>query len=103
MNSKDKKFKMWSLFPFISRDISVWVKEDGDCDELKKIILENTTDLLVKEPYIVDFFTGKDGRISYSFRFVFQSYERTLTDTEVNKIMTKITNKIKENNAWQVR
>jgi phenylalanyl-tRNA synthetase beta subunit len=52
---------------------------------------------------VVDSFIGKDGRTSYSFRLVFQSYDRTLTDAEVNDIMTKITNKIKENSGWQVR
>ena len=45
----------------------------------------------------------KGNQISYAFRLVFQSYERTLTDLEVNDIMTKITNKIKEKNGWQVR
>jgi phenylalanyl-tRNA synthetase beta chain len=101
--SPSAPFKMWSLFPFISRDISVWLPEGVDKDELKKILVENGTDLLIKEPYVVDSFIGKDGRTSYSFRLVFQSYDRTLTDAEVNDIMTKITNKIKENSGWQVR
>ena len=39
----------------------------------------------------------------YGFRMVFQSYEKTLTDIEVNSIMDNITNKIKENPDWQVR
>ena len=106
MNSKDnknKKFKMWSLYPFIVRDISVWLPEKENSENLKKLIIENATDLLVKEPYIVDFFSGKDNRTYYAFRLVFQSFERTLTDAEINEIMTKITNKIKQNSDWQVR
>jgi phenylalanyl-tRNA synthetase beta subunit len=59
--------------------------------------------LLIKEPYVVDSFVGKDGRTSYAFRLVFQSYERTLRDEEVNDIMTKISSKIKDNPGWQVR
>ncbi len=98
MNSK---FTMWSLYPFISRDISVWAKP-GDEGELKKVIVENAGALLVKGPYLVDSFQ-KDGRTSFAFRLVFQSYERTLTDGDVSEIMAKITNKIKENSAWQVR
>jgi phenylalanyl-tRNA synthetase beta chain len=101
--SPSASFKMWSLFPFISRDISVWLPEGVDKDELKKILVENGTDLLIKEPCMVDSFVGKDGRTSYAFRLVFQSYDRTLTDVEVSDIMTKITNKIKENSGWQVR
>jgi phenylalanyl-tRNA synthetase beta chain len=102
MNSKNKKFKMWSLFPFIARDVAVWVPESVKSDKVCKVIKENTGELLIRGPELFDEFK-KGGKISYAFRLVFQSFERTLTDAEINKIMTKITNKIKENNGWQVR
>lgn len=95
-------FKQWSIYPFISRDVAVWMPEGDDAEKIKKILKENGTDLLIREPYIFDSFT-KEGKTSYAFRLVFQSFERTLLDTEINEIMTKITNKIKENNDWQVR
>lgn len=95
-------FKMWSLFPFIARDIALWVPEDISSIDVEKIIKENMGDMVIKGPELFDEFK-KDGKISYAFRLVFQSYDRTLTDTEVNEIMTKITNKIKDNNGWQVR
>ena len=59
-------------------------------------------DKVVHGPELFDEFK-KGNQISYAFRLVFQSYNCTLTDAEVNEIMTKITNKIKENNDWQVR
>ena len=93
---------MWSLFPFIARDIAVWVPEDIKGLEVEKIIKDNMSDMIVKGPELFDEFK-KGGKISYAFRLVFQSFDRTLTDTEVNDIMTKITNKIKENSGWQVR
>lgn len=102
MTSNNTKFKMWSLFPFIARDISVWMPNTDSQEDLKKIIQENGTELLIKEPQLVDSFQKGD-QTSYAFRMVFQSYDRTLTDTEVNEIMSKITNKIKEKNGWQVR
>jgi|SRR3989338_3048936 len=101
-------FKMWSLYPFISRDISVWAGEE-DGEKLKKIIKENATELLIQDPYVFDSFKkparpgGGEDKISYAFRLVFQSMDRTLIDAEINEIMTKITNKIKDNNGWQVR
>lgn len=95
-------FKPWSVYPFISRDIAVWIPEAEDSDVLKKILINNATELLVKEPYIFDSFT-KNGKTSYAFRLVFQSYERTLKAEEIEEIMTKITNKIKKNNDWQIR
>ena len=69
---------------------------------VEKIIKENMGNIVIKGPELFDEFK-KNGKISYAFRLVFQSHERTLTDVEVNDIMTKITNKIKEKNAWQVR
>jgi phenylalanyl-tRNA synthetase beta chain len=97
-----KTFKPWSIYPFISRDIAVWVPENILSDDVEKIIKNNAGDLLILTPRLFDEFK-KDGKTSYAFRLVFQSYERTLLDSEINEIMTKITNKIKEKNDWQVR
>ncbi len=97
-----QKFHMWSLFPFIARDIAVWVPVNVTSVEVSKIIKDNAGELVIRGPELFDEFK-KDDKISYAFRLVFQSYERTLTDTEVNEIMEKITNKIKENTGWQVR
>ena len=94
-------FHMWSLFPFIARDIAVWVPEGVKSSQVYKVIKENTGKLVIKGPDLFDEFS-KDGKKSYAFRLVFQSYNRTLTDTEVNEIMNKITEKIKEK-GWQVR
>ncbi len=97
-----KKFVPWSIYPFISRDVAVWMPEGESKDELKKILIENGSELLVKEPYLFDSFT-KDGKTSYAYRLVFQSYDRTLTDIEVSDIMTKINQKIVEKTNWQIR
>ena len=71
------KFKMWSLFPFIARDVAVWVPEDIKSSEVEKIIKENMGEIIVRGPELFDEFK-KDGKISYAFRLVFQSYDRTL-------------------------
>jgi phenylalanyl-tRNA synthetase beta chain len=96
------KFQVWSPFPFIARDIAVWVPEGVESEQVAKIIKENMGNMVIKGPELFDEFK-KDNQISYAFRLIFQSYERTLTDQEVGVIMTEITNKIKENNDWQVR
>ena len=86
--------------------MAVWVPVDVKSSEIEKIIKENAGELLIKGPDLFDEFK-KDGQISYAFRLVFQSYNRTLTDAEINEIMTKISNKIKDKKtngiAWQVR
>ena len=59
------------------------------------------TELLINEPYLFDSFS-KEGRTSYAYRLIFQSYEKTLTDEEINSIMEKINTKI-SSLGWEVR
>jgi len=95
------KFKMWSLYPFITRDIALWVSEGTSVEKVKEVIKDNAGELLIKGPELFDAFKKQD-KVSYAFRLVFQSYERTLTDAEVNEIMNKIGEKIKKQ-GWRVR
>lgn len=88
-------FKLWSVYPFITRDISVWVPEGTDKEKLKNILIEEGGDLLIKEPYLFDSFT-KDSRTSLAHRLVFQSYEKTLKDDEIEQIMQRIIEKINQ-------
>jgi phenylalanyl-tRNA synthetase beta chain len=94
-------FRMWSLFPFIARDVAVWLPEGVESVEVMKVIKDNAGDLVVRGPELFDEFK-KDGKISYAFKIVFQSYDRTLTDAEVNEVMNNIKVKIEEK-GWQVR
>ena len=103
-----KIFIPWSIYPFISRDIAVWVLSEVESDQVYKVIKENVGDLLVKDPYLFDKFTkpassaGEKAKTSFAYRLVFQSYDRNLTDEEINKIMLKITEKI-VSKGWEVR
>jgi phenylalanyl-tRNA synthetase beta chain len=94
-------FKMWSLYPFITRDIAVWVPEGTAPEKLKELYQDMGTELLVTEPKFFDSFTKED-RTSYAYRLIFQSYEKTLTDEEVSGIMANITDKIMSL-GWEVR
>ena len=63
---------------------------------------ETTTgSLLVKGPDLFDTFS-KDGKTSYAFRMIFQSFEKTLSDDEINGSMEKIYTDVKAR-GWEVR
>ena len=98
---EQKIFKPWSLYPFIVRDIAVWIPEGVPPENLENICKSFGTELLVREPKLFDSFT-KGGRTSYAYRLVFQSYDRTLTDEEISTIMSNITEKILTS-GWEVR
>lgn len=96
-----QSFKPWSNYPFITRDIAVWLPEGHSPEDLISIYKEFGTELMVCEPRLFDSFT-KEGKTSYAYRLVFQAMDRTLTDDEVNGIMSKITEKI-VSCGWTVR
>ena len=82
-------YKPFSVYPFISRDIAVWVPGGTEATPIENTIRENTGELLMRLNQF-DYFE-KEGKVSYAFRLVFQSMERTLTDEEVSAVMQKIT------------
>lgn len=101
ISSNLKSFTAWSEYPYITRDIAVWVPENISTDTVQDLIRTNAGELLIKGPRLFDMFT-KDGKTSYAFRMVFQSNERTLTEEEISLIMTNITNRLQEQ-GWEVR
>ncbi len=101
----DTKYKLFSVYPFITRDIALFVPAGTDeaavrstiADSLKKI----AGNLVVKGPDCFDRFE-KDGKLSLAYRMIFQSYEKTLSDEEVNAHMTALHEAVKAN-GWTVR
>ena len=75
----------FSVYPFITRDIALWVPEAAHADEIRDAIRAHAGTLLIRLDQFDQF--SKEGRVSYAFRLVFQSMERTLTDEEVNGAM----------------
>jgi phenylalanyl-tRNA synthetase beta chain len=101
LSTRGEKFTAWSQYPFISRDIAVWVPVGTNPDELIDLCKENGTELLIRVPVLFDQFT-KDEKTSLAVRLVFQSHERTLTDADVTGIMENVT-KALENKGWTPR
>lgn len=95
-------FKKISQYPFMSRDISVWIPNQDSVEELISIIKSESGELLIHEPKQFDLYE-KDGKTSYAYRMIYQSYEKTLTDEEVNEIMNRINQKISDKKDWEVR
>jgi phenylalanyl-tRNA synthetase beta chain len=83
-------YKPFSLYPFITRDIALWVPAGTEAPVVEKMIIRDIDGSLLARLDQFDQFE-KEGRISYAFRLVFQSFDRTLTDDEVNGIMSNVT------------
>lgn len=93
-------FQTFSPYPFIARDIALWVNEGTSAQEIESILKETAGELLVRLSLFDEY--EKDDRISYAFRLVFQSPDRTLTNEEINTIMDRVTAAVTAKN-WEVR
>jgi len=102
---KDLKYKPFSHYPFIIRDVAVFVLKETNAEAVLKIITENAGDLLTKHRLFDVFTKVVDGveKTSYAYRLVFQSFERTLVEDEVATIMDRITKALQAQSGWQVR
>ncbi|NDB59678.1 hypothetical protein EB001_14715, partial [bacterium] len=100
-----KQFIPFSSYPFITRDIAMFVPTEISEEKAKDLIFntlkKNAGNLLVKGPDLFDMFE-KNGKKSIAFRMVFQSHDRTLSDEEVNSFMDELYKVVKTEN-WEVR
>jgi phenylalanyl-tRNA synthetase beta subunit len=103
--SKEKKYKPFSSYPFITRDIAFFTPLSVDEAKARAVLFDTVRlcggDILVKGPDLFDMFE-KDGKRSYGFRFIFQSFTRTLSDSEIVGVMEKVYGAVKEK-GWEPR
>lgn len=101
----DKKYQKFSLYPFIIRDIAIYVPENVMEEDVHKLINDNVGPLCVKswlfDVFIKEFPEGN--KKSLAFRLVFQSPNKTLVDNDVGEIMNYIYKEIKFKKDWQIR
>ncbi len=90
--SLDIKYSPLPKYPAMTRDIAVVVKEDVMVGDIEKIILNHGSEIL-ESVKLFDIYRGnqvQEGLKSVAYSIIYRSYERTLTDDEVNEIQEKI-------------
>lgn len=95
-----EKYKAFSQYPFMLRDLAVWIPKNIDQEEIISVVKQIAGDLLVNHK-LFDVYE-KDGKVSYAQRLVFQSHEKTLTDEQATEIMNKVT-EVLNTKGWEVR
>ncbi len=95
----NSKFKEVSKYPATSRDISFVIDKNINLNNYYEIVRDYAENL-IEEVKLVDEYEdekkfGKDKK-SYTFRIVYRSPERTLTNEEINIIQEKIREKTKQ-------
>jgi phenylalanyl-tRNA synthetase beta subunit len=101
--SGDLTFQPVSPYPYVLRDVAVWVPSETGADEVERIICNNVNEWLTHH-YLFDEYEPSEGaHTSYAFRLVFQSYEKTLSDEEVNEVMGRVYAALQDMAGWEIR
>jgi len=92
----NSKFKEVSKYPEITRDISFIISKNINLNNYFEIVRDYAENIIEEvkqiDEYIDDDKFGVDKK-SYTFRIIYRSHERTLTNEEVNKIQGEIITK----------
>lgn len=95
----NSKYKEVSKYPATSRDISFIIDKNINLNNYYEIV-RDFADNLIEEVKLLDEYENEnkfgENKKSYTFRIVYRSFERTLTNEEINKIQAKIRKKTKQ-------
>ena len=86
--SKATRYQSFSKYPYMVRDVALWVPAGTEPDVVLQSIQKEAGELCIRTELFDRF--EKDKRTSLAFRLIFQSFDRTLTEAEVNAIMDKV-------------
>ena len=98
--STTERYQTYSKYPFIVRDIALWVPAGIKPEDVLEVIRTHAGELLVRSEKFDEFTKGE--KTSYAFRLVFQSFDKTLTDGDANERMESIYAAVK-GKGWEVR
>ena len=90
LNTTSKKYVQVSEFPLVNRDLSFLINDPSQVDSFVNFTKKIKNDL-IKKSFMFDLYENKEKNLmKIGFRFVFQSKRRTLTDLEVDKVISDI-------------
>src|SRR3989344_4073474 len=102
----NSRFKTVSKYPSTFRDISFVIDKNINLNNYYEIVRDFAKDLIEQVKLIDEYENekkfGKDKK-SYTFRVTYRSYERTLTNEEVNKIQDEIREETKKELKAEIR
>ena len=101
VSNQEREYSPASRYPSAVRDLSVFIPFRTKVEEVLDVI-ENTAGELLFDTDLFDIYEN-DERKSFAFRLVFQSYDKTLSEGEINELMNKIIKALDEKTEWEVR
>ena len=87
-----------SKFPSVSRDLALLIDKNVEFEQIEQIARQ-TEKKLLKSVELFDVYEGKnlpEGKKSYAVNFILQDETKTLNDKQIEAIMTKLINNLKQ-------
>lgn len=103
----NSQYQEVSRYPMTYRDISFVVGKDVSLNSYYEIVRDCVKENIIEEVKMTDTYENAEkfgaDKISYTFRIVYRSPERTLTNDEVNKIQDEIIKRTQEDLKAEIR
>lgn len=100
-----KPYQQLPRYPISERDIAIVVDEGILCSELLDTIRDAADHTLV-ETVVLDLYKGKQvdpGKKSLAFRFVFRDESKTLTDSDIERVINRMVDSLKSKHGAILR
>ena len=94
-----------SKFPSVSRDLALLIDKSVEFEQIEQIARQ-TEKKLLKSVELFDVYEGKnlpEGKKSYAVNFILQDETKTLNDKQIEAIMTKLINNLKQKLSAELR
>ena len=94
-----------SKFPSVSRDLALLIDKSVEFEQIEQIARQ-TEKKLLKSVELFDVYEGKnlpEGKKSYAVNFILQDETKTLNDKQIEAIMTKLINNLKQKLGAELR
>ena len=105
IKDKNIKYKQIPKFPEVKRDFALLVDDNISFESISKIA-KKTDQKFLKNIILFDVYNGENlpkGKKSYAVSFTLQDETKTLTEKEIDKIMSKQENSFKDELGAELR
>lgn len=105
LSKENRLYKELPKYPSMKRDFAFILDRDVSSEEIEEVAKKYGKKIL-EDFNVFDIYTGKgieEGKKSIAFSLIFRANDRTLTDSEVEKISDKIIQEIKDNFKAKLR
>ena len=97
-SNKPTQFQSISKFPEVTRDLSILIDSDIKFENIYKVS-KQINQKLIKEITLFDVYEGESlpiNKKSYGISFKMQDNDKTLSEAEIESVMSNITSKLKK-------